>query len=297
MDKLAGLAAFVQVVDSEGFAAAARQMGLSRSTVNRLVIELENELGVQLLQRSTRRVSPTATGLAFCDRARTILADLAEAEQAVSQLQAEPRGILRVNAPMSFGTMQLAPAIAEFARQHPQLQIQLTLEDRTIDPIAEGYDLTLRIGEPPRAASLVVEPLAPVPLLLCAAPGYLAQRGHPQRPSDLKDHACLHYGHWATRWDWTLVGTDGPETLQVQGPFCANNGEVLRDGAIAELGIALLPRFMVAGALAQGSLVSVLPDYPPPGLTLCALYPVNRHLAVKVQRLVQFLQQHFGTEG
>lgn len=294
MDKLAGLAAFIQVVEAAGFAAAARQMGLSRSTVNRLVIELETELGVQLLQRSTRRVSPTATGLAFCDRARAILADLAEAEQAVAQLQAEPRGTLRLNAPMSFGTMQLAPAIAEFSRRHPQLQLQLTLEDRQIDPIAEGYDLTLRIGDPPPATSLVVQPLAPVPLLLCAAPAYLAQRGHPQVPADLKSHACLHYGHVAGRWSWTLVGADGPVTLQVRGPFCANNGEVLRDGAIAGLGIALLPRFMVAAALDHGSLVPVLPDYPPPGLRLCALYPVNRHLAVKVQRLVQFLQEQFG---
>jgi len=295
MDKLAGLEAFVQVVDSAGFAAAAREMGLSRSTVNRLVIDLEDELGVQLLQRSTRRVSPTPTGLAFCDRARAILADLAEAEQAVAQLQAEPKGLLRVNAPMSFGTMQLGPAIAQLAAQYPALQLQLTLEDRQIDPIAEGYDLTLRIGTPPKAASLVVRPLAEMPLLLCAAPSYLVQQGKPESPTDLKHHACLHYGQFTTQSEWQLQGPDGPHRFQVSGPFCANNGEVLRDGAIAGLGITLLPRFIVETALEQGQLTPVLPGYPPEPLMLCAIYPVNRHLSVKVQQLVGFLGDRFRT--
>jgi DNA-binding transcriptional LysR family regulator len=294
MDKFAGLRAFVQVVDAGGFAVAARQMGLSRSTVNRLVIELEDGLGVQLLQRSTRRVSPTPTGVAFCDRARAILADLAEAEQAVTQLQAEPRGMLRVNAPMSFGTMELAPAIAQFARQHPDLQLQLTLEDRRIDPIEEGYDLVLRIGEPPVAASLVVQQLMTIPLGLFAAPGYLALRGSPLQPADLKDHACLHYGHLATPSEWQLQGQDGPHRFQVTGPFCANNGEALRAAAIAGLGIVLLPQFIVAGAVAEEALQPVLADYPPASLILCALYPVNRHLSVKVQRLTQFLMERFG---
>ncbi len=294
MDKLAGLEAFVQVVESAGFAAAAREMGLSRSTVNRLVIDLEDELGVQLLQRSTRRVSPTPTGLAFCDRARAILADLAEAEQAVAQLQAEPKGMLRVNAPMSFGTMELAPAIAQFAAQYPDLQIQLTLEDRQIDPIAEGYDLTLRIGTLPTAASLVAMQLARMPLLLCAAPNYLAEAGEPQSPADLKNHACLHYGQFATQPEWQLQGPDGPYRFQVSGPFCANNGEVLRDAAIAALGIVMLPRFIAAEALEQNQLQLVLPDYPPAPLELCAIYPVNRHLSVKVQRLTQFLRDRFG---
>ncbi len=294
MDKFAGLKAFVQVVDSAGFSAAARQMGLSRSTVNRLVIDLEDKLGVQLLQRSTRRVSPTATGLAFCDRARAILADLAEAEQAVTQLQAEPMGMLRVNAPMSFGTLALAQPIAQFAAQYPELHLQLTLEDRQIDPIAEGYDLTLRIGIAPQAASLVVQPLSEIPRLLCAAPSYLTEHEAPQEPADLKDHACLHYGHFETRPEWTLQGDTGPYRLQVSGPFCANNGEVLRDAAIAGLGITLLPQFIVATALEQGQLQPVLTDYPPLPLTLCAIYPVNRHLSVKVQRLTQFLRDRFG---
>ncbi|NJN32158.1 MAG: LysR family transcriptional regulator [Synechococcales cyanobacterium RM1_1_8] len=294
MDKFAGLRAFVQVVEAGGFAAAARQMGLSRSTVNRLVIELEDALGVQLLQRSTRRVSPTVMGGAFCDRARAILADLAEAEQAVAQLQAEPKGTLRLNAPMSFGTMALAPAIAQFAAQYPDLQIQLTLEDRQIDPIAEGYDLTLRIGEPPSAASLVVQQLAQMPMLLCASPSYLIQRGEPRVPADLKAHACLHYGHFANQSEWLLQGPNSPHRLQVQGRFCANNGEVLRDGAIAGLGIVMLPEFIVSAAIASSQLQPVLRDYPPAPLMLCAIYPANRHLSVKVQRLMQVLGDRFG---
>ena len=206
MDKFESLRAFTHVVASGGFAAAAREMGLSRSTVNKLVINLEDDLGVQLLHRTTRRVNPTATGLAFYARCVSILADLEDAELAVAQLHEEPKGTLRINAPMSFGTLHLAPVLTDFISQYPDLQVQLTLEDRLVDPMEEGFDLTLRISEPPDSPNLIVHPIASANRVLCAAPAYLERRGAPTLPNDLKTHSCLHYGHLANKYQWTLWG-------------------------------------------------------------------------------------------
>jgi DNA-binding transcriptional LysR family regulator len=215
MDKFDSMRAFTQVVVSGGFAAAAREMGLSRSAVNKLVIALENELGVQLLHRSTRVVTPTETGLAFYDRCMDILASLEEAERAITQLHDEPKGRLRVNAPMSFGTMHLAPALTDFLVQYPDLQVQLTLSDRFIDPIEEGFDVTVRIAKPQSNASLIVQPLVSAQRVLCAAPSYLNVHGLPDHPNALRHHSCLHYGQLAVDNQWTLTGVDGDHTVAV----------------------------------------------------------------------------------
>jgi DNA-binding transcriptional LysR family regulator len=293
MDKLEQMRAFTQVVVSGGFAAAARQMGMSRSSVNKLVIALENSLRVQLLQRSTRVVSPTETGLVFYDRCVEILSSVEEAERSITRLHTEPRGRLRVNAPMTFGTMYLAPAIADFLAQYPDLQIQLTLNDRFIDPIEEGFDLTVRIAEPQPISSLLVQPLAPAKRVLCATPAYLEARGTPIHPTELRSHSCLHYGQIAIENRWVLTGVDGNCTVMVRGALCSNNGEVLRDGAIRGLGIVLLPKFIVESALQQGMLQIVLPDYHPSELAIEVLYPVNRHLSPKIRFLVDFLRERF----
>ncbi|MFE4106279.1 LysR family transcriptional regulator [Almyronema epifaneia] len=294
MDKFESLRAFVQVVESGGFAAAARQMDLSRSAVNKLVMHLEDDLKVQLLHRTTRKVTPTATGIAFYDRCVAILADLKEAELAVSQMQQEPKGRLRINAPMSFGTLHLAPALTDFLLQYPDLQIELTLSDRFIDPIEEGFDVTLRIAQPPEAASLIVHKLVVAHRVVCAAPSYFEKYGIPTTPTDLKDHSCLHYGHFATSNQWTLTSADGHHTVTVQGVLCSNNGEVLREAALKGLGIALLPTFLVGGDLQQGTLRQVLMDYPPRQISAYVMYPVNRHLSTKVQLLTEFLKARLG---
>ena len=296
MDKFESMRAFTQVVVSGGFAAAARVMGLSRSAVNKLVIGLETELGVQLLHRSTRVVNPTETGLAFYERCVEILASLEEAESSVMQLHGEPRGRLRVNAPMSFGTMHLAPALADFLVQYPALQLQLTLNDRFIDPIEEGFDVTVRIAEPQQTASLIVHPLAPTQRVLCAAPTYLENHGIPSHPDELHHHSCLHYGQLAVEDQWTLIGVDREYTVSVNGVLCSNNGEVLRDAAVRGLGITLLPRFIVGQELQQARLQLVLPDYHSPELSIYVLYSVNRHLSTKVRLLVDFLQERFGQQ-
>lgn len=297
MDKFESMRAFTQVVVSGGFAAAAREMGLSRSAVNKLVIGLEGELGVQLLHRSTRVVSPTETGLAFYERCVEILASLAEAERSVMQLHGEPRGRLRVNAPMSFGTMHLAPALADFLVQYPDLQVQLTLNDRFIDPIEEGFDVTIRIAKPQESASLIVHSLAAAQRVLCAAPTYLETHGIPAHPDELRHHSCLHYGQLAVENQWMLIGEDGEHTISVTGALCSNNGEVLRDAAVRGLGITLLPQFLVGEELKRGNLQLVLPDYHPPQLSIYALYPVNRHLSTKTRLFVDFLQERFGHQS
>ncbi len=296
MDKFESLRAFTQVVEAGGFAAAARKMGMSRSQVNKLVIALENDLGVQLLHRSTRVVTPTDTGLAFNERCLEILERLSEAEQSVIRAQDEPRGRLKVNAPMTFGTLHLGSALTDFLSQYPALQLQLTLNDRFVDPIEEGFDLTVRIAEPQVSASLVSHPLAPVQRSLYAAPSYLETHGTPVDPGELRHHSCLHYGQLVVEDEWTLNGPNGKRAIAVNGVLCSNNGEVLRDAAVRGLGIALLPLFIAGQALQRGALSVVLPDYQPSDLSIAAIYPVNRHLSTKVRLLVDFLQDRFSRQ-
>ncbi|MBT9315670.1 LysR family transcriptional regulator [Leptothoe spongobia] len=296
MDKFAAIHAFVQVVEANGFAAAARDMGMSRSAVNKLVITLETELGARLLQRSTRKVTPTATGTAFYDRCLGILTDLEEAELAVSRAQAEPVGILRVNAPMTFGTMHLGPVLADFMAQYPGIKVQLTLEDRFIDPLAEGFDLTVRISQPKPSSQLVVHELAKLQCLLCAAPNYLWHHGIPRTVKDVDNHSCLVYGELSGRHEWVLAKANGERRVTISdATMCSNNGEVLRDAAIRGLGIVLLPRFIVQTSIERWKLQEIALDYQPQPLSLWAMYPTNRHLSTKVQLLTAFLQERFGT--
>ncbi|GAB4356642.1 MAG: LysR family transcriptional regulator [Cyanophyceae cyanobacterium] len=295
MDRLESLQAFIQVVEAGGFAAAARRMMRSRSAVNKLVVALEQHLGVQLLYRSTRRVVPTETGRAFYEQCREILADLEAAELAASRSRQEPRGSLKINGPMSFGTLHLGPAVAEFAAIYPSLRVQVVLEDRFVDPIAEGYDVTVRIAERGwTGKSLATVAIAPVELVLCAAPSYLERHGIPEEPMALPEHNALHYGYTNTGSQWVLGGPSGEQPVAVAGNFCANNGDVLRSAAIAGLGITLLPRFLVAEAIAQGQLCPLLEAWPPRPLMLTAVYPANRHLSAKVRLFVDFLRDRFG---
>lgn len=292
MDKFEALKAFTEVVNACGFAAAARKLNSNRSSINKLVIHLENELGVQLLHRTTRQVTPTATGLAFYDRCVSILAELTEAEQAVSALQDTPVGTLRLNAPMSFGTHYLAPIVTRFMSLYPAVQVQLTLDDRFVDPVAEGFDLVVRIAEPQTFPGVVLHPIASIAQYLCAAPAYLEQHGIPETAEAVKQHQCLHYGYLSTGHTWKLLDAKNQE-VRVTGlsRLCSNNGEVLYQAACQGLGIVLLPSFLVHEAIEAGALTVVLPHYQLPPLTLSAIYPVNRHLSTKVRLFQDFLQE------
>ncbi len=293
MDKFEALRVFTKVVESHGFTAAARELGLSRSAVSKLVSQLERTLGTQLLNRSTRFVSPTETGAAFFDRCVAILSDLEDAENSVFDLQGEPRGSIRLNAPMSFGTLHLGAAIADFLALYPDVHIEATLNDRFVDPIEEGFDLTIRIAAL-TDSSLIAKKLAPAKRLLVASPAYLAARGTPEKPADLKYHCCLHFGNLPTGNSWPLEGPDRIHNVQVSGVLCSNNAELLVDSAIKGAGIALLPTFIAGAELQEGRLVSVLPDYKPPEISIYALYPPNRHLTLKIRLLIDFLVDRFG---
>ncbi len=294
MDKFDSMRAFTKVVEANGFAAAARLMGLSRSVVNKSVINLENELGTRLLNRSTRKVTPTETGLAFYDRAVEILGGLDEAIASITELQDRPIGNLRVNAPMSFGTLHLSPVVAEFMARHPDVHVELMLNDRRIDPIEEGFDVTLRVAEATPSTSLIAREIVSAKRVLCASPDYLNEAGEPSHPTDLKHHRCLHYGYLSSGSQWRLIGPDSDRSYAIHCVMWSNNGEVLKDAAASHQGIALLPTFIVGAALQQGLLRTVLHEYAPPAITLCALYPRHRHLSAKVQLFVELLHKRFG---
>jgi DNA-binding transcriptional LysR family regulator len=286
--------AFTRVVEAGGFAAAARQLGLSRSAVNRAVIDLESGLRTQLLRRSTRQVTPTEQGLAFYDRCVQILSDVDEAIAAVTDLQERPSGNLRINAPMSFGTMHLSAMVAEFMATYPEVHVELVLNDRFVDPIEEGFDVTLRIGEAVTSTSLIAREIVPAKRVLCASPGYLSRAGEPAHPSELRRHRCLHYGYLGSGSQWRLIGPDSERSYAINCVMWSNNGQVLKDAAIRDQGIALLPTFIVGDALQEGQLQSLLADYTPPLIQVCALYPRHRHLSAKVRLFVELLDQRFG---
>ena len=294
MDRFLTMRAFIQVVDAGGFAAAAREMGLSRSVVNKYVITLENELGTQLLQRSTRQVSPTEAGIAFYDRALSILDELDEAFAAVTQLQEQPRGNLRINAPMTFGSLHLARVVAEFMALHAEVHVELVLNDRFIDPIEEGFDVTVRIAAPSVSTSLICREIVPIQRVLCASPAYLQAHGEPRKPDDLQQHRCLHYGYQESGNQWKLSGPRGELSVPVNCVMWSNNGDSIKQIAICDQGIALLPTFIVGDELQLGRLRTVLSDFQPADITLSALYPRHRHLSAKTQLFVAFLEERFG---
>lgn len=292
MDKLDSLRAFVKVVELGSFSEAGRQLRLSRSAISKYVGELEESLGVQLLNRTTRHASPTEAGQTYFESAMTILADIDAADQAVAQAQSSPRGLLRVNAPMSFGTLQLGPAVADFMATYPELQIQLVLSDDQVDPMQGGFDVTLRIADL-ESSSLIARKIVAIDRAVCASPDYLKEHGTPKLPEDLRKHALLTYGFLLTGNQWKLTGKDGDHWIQPSWTLCVNNAEVLRDAALRGRGIALLPTFIAGDALRAGTLQRVLKPYKAPPLTLYAIYPPTRHLAVKVRLFIDFLVARF----
>jgi DNA-binding transcriptional LysR family regulator len=290
MDKLAAIRAFVSVAAEGGFSAAAVELGLSKSAASRQIAALEEALGAQLLKRSTRSVKLTDSGYAYLERCRALLADLDEADAAVAALQNEPKGLLKINAPMSFGISHAAPAVAEFMTRYPDLQVALILNDRFVDPYDEGFDVTLRIGTL-EDSSLAARKLAQIEMGLYASPAYLEKHGRPRGPHDLKSHAALHYGRPSSQSAWALRGAQDPVSIRYR--LCSNNGDALRVAALAGLGIALIPAFLVRDELRNGQLVALLDGFEPKPIDLYAIYPPTRFLAAKVRLFIDFLAQRF----
>jgi len=293
MDKLAAMNALVKVVASGSYAEAARRLGLTRSAVSKAVMELEESLGARLLDRTTRRVTPTEAGLAYYERCLAILAQVEETEAQVSRLHDEPKGTLRVNAPMSFGTLYLGNAIADLMIRYSDLKVELTLTDRLIDPLEEGADVTVRIGTP-TDSSLIARRIAPARIVLVASPDYIEKHGEPKTPGDLVEHRCLSYGHTTSLQRWHLTENGESVSVSIASCMSSNNGDVLREAAVKGIGIAVLPTFIVGNDIAAGRLKLVLPDNRPPDLTIHALYAPNRYLAAKTRVFIDFLVDCFG---
>jgi DNA-binding transcriptional LysR family regulator len=294
MDRFAEVEAFVRVAEMESFSGAARKLGASKSAISRLVGALETRLGARLFHRTTRALTLTEAGRGYLERSRRVLADLEEADQCVGELQGAPRGRLRVNAPMSFGFLHLAPAIPDFMALFPEIEIELSMNDRFVDLVEEGFDVAVRIGAL-ASSSLIARKLAPIRRIVCASPEYLARRGVPLTPDDLKTHDCLPNSNMALLHEWRFVDEAGkPVTVDIHGRLCANNGDALRIAALKGLGLAFLPSFIVGADLQSGHLSSVLDRFVPQDMSLNAVYPTARHLSPKVRAFVDFLSKRFG---
>ncbi|MBF0285103.1 MAG: LysR family transcriptional regulator [Magnetococcales bacterium] len=289
MDRLQQMELFVRVAELGSFSEAARRLGLSKGAVSKGVAELEERLGARLLHRTTRQRRLSDEGERFLERCQGILEEVAASEAEVGRLNQEPRGGLRVSAPMSF-TPHLAPAMAEFLRRHPAIRLDLVLNDRFVDLIEEGFDVAVRIG---RLADspLMARKLAVVRVAACAAPEYLARHGLPASPAEIPEPHRLLYGLHQLEGAWRpfSAAAFGPE-----GRLRANNGEVLRAAALQGMGVGLFPTFLVGEDLRLGRLVPVLPDFPLPESGLYAVYPPNRQLAARVRVFIHFLAEYFG---
>jgi DNA-binding transcriptional LysR family regulator len=287
------LQVFVRIAETGSFSAAARDLGLSKSAASKRLAVLEDRLGARLVNRTTRRLSLTEAGSDFLERAQRILAELEEAEQAAGRLTDEPRGILKVNAPMSFGIQHVAPALADFMTRYPDLAVTLDLDDRRVSLIEEGYDVAVRIADLPDS-SLVARKLAPARRAVCASPAYWAAHGVPAHPRELARHNCLIYAYLPAQNDWRFRGPGGALAVRVAGNLKANNGDVLREAALAGLGVCLAPTFLVGDDLRAGRLRAVLDTFADDSLAIYAVYPHRRHLSAKVRAFVDFLAGRFG---
>ncbi|KRE96762.1 LysR family transcriptional regulator [Frateuria sp. Soil773] len=294
MSTLANMEMFVRVVEAGSFAAAAEASGVTPTMVAKHVKAIEQRLGATLLHRTTRRQQLSDVGRLYYERCKQALAEVAHAEASASELQASPRGRLRIVAPVSFGSHRLVPALAEYMAQHPEVDVELTLDNRRPSLADSGHELGILIGDV-ADASLVARPLQPYRRVLAASPDYLARHGHPARPQDLAGHACLGLSYWRRSDRWRLVGPDGAAcAVTVQGRFTANQGNALRIAALAGIGIVLQPEPVLADDLAAGRLLPVLPGWSLTPSPMYLIYPQDLYPTAKVRSAIDFLVARFG---
>ncbi len=293
MDKLRALSVFATVVERGSFTAAADYLGLSRTAASRLIMDLEAELGATLLNRTTRRLSLTQVGEAYADHARRILDQIEHADREASAQTSQPRGRLRVTAPMSFGVRHLAPRLKDYMADFPEMQIDLVLNDRMVDLTDEGFDLAIRIGRLSDSA-LIAKKLAACRMILCAAPVYLELRGTPKTVSELTNHVTLGYPYWSGRDAWTFEAPDGTTNrVPVRNQLWSNNGDALLNAAISGLGIILQPDFIVYEALKRGDLVELFRDHHAALVDIHALYASRSFMPVRIRSFIDFLADSF----
>ncbi len=295
LDRITGMQIFVRVAALGSLSAAARALGISQTMATKHVGAIEERLGVKLLHRTTRRLTLTEAGRRYLESAERILAEVEEAEAATSAERLEVRGVLRVNAPVSFGFREVAPLLAEFSRLHPSVTIDLGMNDRFVDLIEEGWDIAVRIGRL-RDSTMIARRLAPCRLVVCGAPEYFAARGVPRTVAELADHNCLGYtlSKALGPEEWSFEA-DGRVKVPIKGNLRANNGDALVAAAVGGQGIIYEPTFVVGDELRLGRLVALSLDHPPLELSgVFAVYPANRHPPAKVRAFVDFLAHRFG---
>jgi DNA-binding transcriptional LysR family regulator len=289
------MTAFVQVVDHGSFSAAAKRLELSPAMVTSHVQALEKRLGIQLLNRTTRKVSVTEAGRAFYERCTQILTEVEEAETAASDLHSTPRGTLRVNTSVALARL-VTPLIADYVAKYPEVSFELIMTDRMIDLVEEGFDLALRAGPLPDS-TLIARRLGLGRKTLCAAPAYLARRGTPKRPLDLGGHNCLTYMNSFLENHWRFTGPDGEHEVEVSGNLRTNSIEGMRAAALSGLGICLMPALTIGPDIAAGRLVRLLPEFRTTEAIIQAVYPSSRHLSLKVRTFLDFLVDRLACEG
>jgi DNA-binding transcriptional LysR family regulator len=290
MDHLASIRTFLRVAEVESFSEAARQLGLPKSLVTKRINALEQALGIPLLVRTTRRVRLTESGGLYKQRVAALVDEIDVLEDSLTQGALQLRGLLRVSSPTAFGIREMRPALTEFLSRHPDLTVELILNDQPVNPAEEGYDLVITDASA-ISGQFEEQPLFRFDLICCATADYLTRRGTPQTPADLREHECVHYLYADSGHEWRFTHGDERHRVLVHPRLTSNSGAVLRDAALAGDGIAILPHFLISEELATGDLVEVLPGYRLPQPQMKAVLPRRREVIPKTRQLVEFLQQ------
>jgi DNA-binding transcriptional LysR family regulator len=293
MNEFAAIPVFVAVVESGGFSAASRTLGVSKSAVSKRINQLESHLGVLLLHRTTRKLSLTEAGERYYEHAAQALSAAGKAEDAVTELQGEPQGKLKISSPMSFGRLHVAPLIPKFMQRYPKLQIDLVMDDRNIDLVAGGIDVAIRSGDMPDS-TLIARKLAPLRQVLCASPAYIDRYGMPLAPSELRERNCILFSYSGDANEWTLNNGDKSEAVLVSGSYRVNNSEALLEALREGVGIGRLPTFVAGPDLKAGNMMRVLKSYHIPDHTFYAVFPERQYLPAKVRAFLDFAIEYFG---
>ena len=297
MDRLTEMEAFATVVDQGGFTDAARKMGISKSAVSKHVSSLEARLGARLLNRTTRRVSPTEIGLAYYDRARRVLNDAGEADSLVTSMQSAPSGLLRISVATDFGVNHISPILADFLCEFPDITINMVLNNRFVELISEGFDLAIRMGEL-EDSSLRARKLTETTKRMIGSPSYFQKFGRPQRIDDLNNHKLLHYTSHSNGAVWKLTAPSGEKRqVRTSGWLSVNDGQSLLNAAISGLGIAYLPSFLYSEAMEKRLVEEAIPGLPGETQGIYAVYPPGRFTQPKVRAFVDFLAHAFAGKG
>jgi DNA-binding transcriptional LysR family regulator len=293
MNEFSAIPVFVAVIENGGFSAASRTLGVSKSAVSKRINQLESHLGVRLLHRTTRKLSLTEAGERYFEHAAQALLAAGKAEDAVTELQGEPQGKLKISSPMSFGRLHVAPLIPKFMQRYPKLQIDLVMDDRNIDLVAGGIDVAIRSGDMPDS-TLIARKLAPLRQVLCASPIYVDRYGMPVTPSELSERNCILFSYSGDANEWTLNKGDRSETVLVSGSYRVNNSEALLEALREGVGIGRLPTFVAGPDLKGGNLVRILESYHIPDHIFYAVFPERQYLPAKVRVFLEFAVEYFG---